>query len=489
MALFRRSNTSFDELVAKLKNPATIAFDVVDDVLVQATTHPDASPRKLAFLLSADSPKLRESGFEYIAASAAKECAELLLEAIAAAPVPRRREMSTLLWRLERPQVLETLRRAFATTTPTRDLRSVVLEVIGYSNAVHDLLGPLKAAIRPENPPPLRRTALRQLRRAGHEPAVALLLRECAHDADEVVRGEALVALCERPAPDLVETLFARLPHEKKDVQRAIGEALAKLARTCGRQMEEPLFTVLADEDTEARTTAAQLVAELPEPVAVLRRFLEFNRGRGQWLRERALDALVTIAARLTEPLAQLMFDSDPDVRMAAMLLAARWNHPSIVPHVSRVWREDRDWWTCSIAADILARFPTPETFASLTARIEHPELRLSVVHAMRSFPGEAATRVLLDHLDDPERSMRCTALQGLRGRGGDAVARAVFAKAQHDSDLQVRHVAADVLPSLGETARDMVAQLERAGASPAATASGPLELEMENTELNETPG
>lgn len=489
MALFRRPNSNLDDLLAKLKNPATIEFDVFDEVLVQVTTHPEATPRKLAFMLSADNPKIREAGFTYLAQNAARDCGELMIDAIAAAPVQRRREMAQLLWQLDKNHVTDALRRAFASTSPARDLRPAVLEIIGYSRSVTDFLGQLETTLRPENPPPLRRTAARQLRRAALDPTVRLMLKDLAHDDDEIVRSEALVALCERPTPDLVEMLFARLPHEKKDVQRVIGDALTQLTRSCAAHMEEPLFTVLGDEDAEARTTAAQLVAQLPDLESVLRRLLEFNRGLAQWLRERALDALVTISEPLTEPLARLMADADPDVRMAAMLLAARWNHPSIVPHVSKIWLADKDWWSCSVAADILTRFPSPQTFATLIKRADDPELRLSVVHAMRAFPTAEATQVLLRHIADPERAVRCTAIDGLRGRADDSVAHAVCALAEGDPELQVRQLATEVLRTLGPAAQPLVARIERREAAPEPVHPGSIELEMENAGLSGREG
>jgi HEAT repeat protein len=478
MSLFRKSQGSLDELLAKLKNPAMLAFDLVDDTLAQVTSHPDATPKKLAFLLAADNPKLRDAGFNYLAATAARECAELMVDAIAAAPVQRRREMTQLLWKLERRHVVDALRRAFATTTPTRDLRAVVLEIIGYSSAVQEFLAPLKSALRPENPAPLRRLGVRQLRRVSSDPTVALMLRDLVHDDDEQVRVEALFALCDKPAPDMVETFFARLPHEKKDVQQAIVDALGKMARTAGVQMQEPLFTVLADENEHARAMAARLLVQLPETVAVLRRLLEYNRGIAQWLRERSLDALVAVADQLAQPLAQLMFDQNQDVRMAAMLLAARFNHLSIVPHVLAVWEKDKDWWSCSIAAEILSRFPTPQTFAALQRRATDPDLRFSVVHAMRAFKTAEATQVLLQSLTDADRSVRCTALQGLRERASEPVLRAVHGIAQDDPELQVRQVAEETLATLGQKGKDLAAALQSAVTNPVDV--GPLELEME---------
>jgi len=486
MALFRRNDQSLDVLIDKLKNPATIGLDVLDDVLGQVTAHPDATPRKLQFMLTADHPKVREAGFDYLAKTAARDCADLVVEAIAASPLPRRREMAQMLWRLPRHQAMDALRRAFAAAPKGRDLRPVVLEIIGYSSSVTDFLGALKTALQQESPPALRRVAVRQVRRAAKEPAVALLLKDLAHDADEVVRSEALTALCERPTADLVETLFARLPHETKDVQRTIGEALARLARTCPDTLEEPLFRALADEDAETRATAARLLVDLPDGNAVLRRFLEFNRGLAPWLRERALDALVAIAGSFTEALGRLMADRDQDVRTAAMLLAARWKHPAIVPHVSQVWQRDADWWICSIAADILARFPTPESFATLLRREHDPDLRLSVVHAMRSFPTAEATAVLLRHLQARERAVRCTALEGLRGRAQEPVANAVFALATADPDPQVRQVAAEVLSSLGALGRPLLQQLQQQDETRAPVDTATLELEMENEALSE---
>ncbi len=482
MSLFRRSNASFDELVTKLKNPATIQLDVIDDVLVQLTTHAEATPRKLAFLLSADNPKIREGGFAYIAVAAARDCAEMMIDAIAAAPVQRRREMTQLLWRLERGHVVDTLRRAFATTTPTKDLRTVVLEIIAYSASVQEFLGPLKTALRPENSSTLRRLAVRQLRRVGTDPTIALMLRELVHDDDESVRGEAICALCDRPTPDMVVTLFARLPHEKKDVQQVIVDALARLAKQCSEQMEEPLFTVLADENPEARAMAAKLLSQLPDTVGVLRRLLEYNRGLAQWLRERSLDALVTIASELSEPLSKLMFADNQDVRMAAMLLAARWNHPSIVPHVTKVWLTDKDWWSCSVAADILARFPTPQTYAALTQRAGDPDLRFSVVHAMRAFKTNEATQVLLQSLSDPDRSVRCTALEGLHERVTEQVSRAVLKVAESDAELQVRQVAEEALATLGPKGKEMLTTLQSRNAVASPVDLGPIELEMETT-------
>lgn len=485
MALFRRG-ASFEELIQKLKNPATIDFNELDDMLAQVTAHPEASPRKLGFMLAADNPKIREAGFAYLAKHTGRDCAEQLADAIAASPQPRRRDMAALLWKLERSDAVDALRRLFAATSPSRDTRAIVLEVLCYGPgaAVLDLLAQMKIALRRESPLLLRRGAMRLMRKIGKDPNVNLMLREFVHDEDDQVRSDALLALCEAPTPDLVETLFSRLPHEKKDGQEVIVGALGRLAKQCGDSMREPLFTVLADESPETRAMAARLLRDLPDTTAVLRAFLEFNRGLAEWLRERAVEAMMTIADALADPLAKLMFDDSQDVRMSAMLLAARWKHPSIVPHVTQVYLRDPDWWTCSIAADILSRFPSPATFKTLMTRAAEPDLRFCVVFAMRAFKTQEATAYLLQNLRDADRSVRCTALEGLRERPTAEVTSAVARLAEHDPELQVRQKAIETLATLGDAAKAMLASAEAKMAEVAKVDAGPIELEMENAAL-----
>ena len=485
MALFRR-NATLEELITKLKNPATIDFHELDEMLAAATAHPEASPRKLGFLLAADNPKIREAGFAFLAKHTGQDCAEQIVDAVAAAPLQRRREMTQMLWRLDRAHVVEALRKLFAANSAARDTRGAVIEILGYgpASAVLDLMAAIKPALRRDGAVPLRRAAMRLMRKVGKDPTVNLMLREFVHDEDEQVRSDALLALCEAPTPDLVETLFSRLPHEKKEAQQVIIDALARLAKQCGEQMREPLFNVLADENPETRALAARLLTQLPDTTAVLRAFLEYNRGLAEWLRERAVDAMMTIADQLSDPLAKLMFDPSQDVRMASMLLAARWKHASIVPHVTQVYLRDPDWWTCSIAADILARFPSPATFATLMQRAQEPDLRFSVVFAMRAFPTAESTAYLMQCLRDPDRSVRCTALEGLRERPSAEVARACHALAERDPEIQVRQKAIETLATLGEAAKGMLASAEAKLAAIAQVDVGPLELEMENVAL-----
>lgn len=486
MAMFRKQD-GLPHLVDALSKPGLPNAEI-DELIERVTTHPDATPRRLGTLVTSDNPRIREAGIGYVVRNAGRDCADLLLMAMIGAERPVRTSLARALVGLSRQDVLRTTERAF--NSRKSEHRPLALEIVFADPRWRDHMRLLKAAVRDPDAG-LRLAAVRILRRKPDDDAIGVILRGMIHDGDDVVRAEVIGGLCEHPTPDLIEPFFARVLLEEKPERARMIQALGKLCRSGVAGIELRLYPSLADENGDIRMLAARLLDQVGDKSAALRGFLVYARGLAPWLRERATEALLGVVGGFTAPLIELMDDADDDIAVAAMTLASHLDDPAIVPHVARIFGSKLDWWVRSMAADILARFPTDEVLGTLLSRLDDPELRYSVVSALGATTHSDACGHLLECLGDPAASIRRVALDGLRREPTEAIVAAVHGVARDDADVTVREKALQMLRDFGAIAEMQVAELERAAQRradrrPDAPA---LELEMANTALNPASG
>ncbi|MFO1054042.1 MAG: HEAT repeat domain-containing protein [Planctomycetota bacterium] len=489
MALFKK-NDSFDDLCEKLKNPARFGPAELGEIIAEATKHPEASARKLAFMMSSTHPRIREAGVRYVMENAPRDSVDVILQAIAAIEGPGRSELAKLAFELDRNELLRCANTMFNGTN--LQMRMVVLELASLDRNWRDWFGILKQGLRATEVP-LRRASARLIRRHLQDPTACSVMRDLLHDEDDAVRSEAIQGFCDFPTPEIVGPFFARLPKESPVDQTRMIQALARLSSRPNSNIEQHLFPVLSDDDADARKIAVRLISSMPQPDQVLRKFLVHCRGLASWLRERATRSILEMANALCDPVIKLMQDEDEDVRVSAMSLAAKIKDERIFEPVVRIFCGRSDWWVRSLAAEILANFPRDETLELLLPYLHDVEMRFSIVSALAKIDRVETTAHLIECLKDPARSIRDIALDGLAKRASQDVIECLLISARHDPDPALRAKAIEVLRGFGPAASARLRSLEvelqaaddAAEAARKHASSLDLQLEMENPSLN----
>ncbi len=480
MALFGKSE-SFAELVRRLEKIADRGGPELEELLMRVTTHEQAQPRRLAWMLTAKHPRVRIAGRELMA-SVGTSALDLLLEAMAGGDRDVKRELAADVLRSPKPELQRVMSRYAHAKKPEQ--RQAVLEVVNADPQWFDWMGILKKAIRdPERH--LRIGAVRILCRGLDNETVRMVLRPLLHDEDDDVRCLVIQGFCDRPGPDVVEPFFARLPNESGNTRDRIVAALSSLSRAPGVELERYLVPILADDDPAMREFAVVLLAKLPDQTSVLRNVLLQVRGLASWLRDRTTEALLSKANLWVEAVVALMGDAELDVRVAAMAFADRISEPTIVPAVRRIFEGPDDWWVRGTAAEILVRFPQPGIVELLASQMDDEGLRYGIVAAFGKLKTPDATAMLLDLLNDPCAGMRSAALRSLAGCASDDVAQELTRVATSDTDAGVRARALDVLRSFGEATAGAVRSVERRQRTATPAASDEPMLEMANDDLN----
>ena len=137
------------------------------------------------------------------------------------------------------------------------------------------------------------------------------------------IRHKVIQELSKTDSPELVEHFFARLALETKEVQDKMIATVSRLARNPELKIEERIIPELASESALSREVSARLLAQMPNKVEVIRKFLVYTRGIVFWLRERIFETMHTIAGSVADAVLELLMDEDPAIRIDSMFLAA----------------------------------------------------------------------------------------------------------------------------------------------------------------------
>ena len=493
MALFGGGKAaSLPNLLKKVQAHEYTTNAELGRTLAEIDAHADLRARSILFMLSDSNPKVREFASQRMERLAGKKLLALLVDAMLGIEPKLRREIAELAAQSPMQALCDAL--APLVHSKLEDERLIALEIIGVHPLWPEFLSFLKSALK-DSQAQVRRRSVRILRRGCKNPTIRLILLELLHDDDDAIRHEAIAALAAEPQPDIVEPFFARLPEEGRESQSFMVRALAKLASEPEAKLEERLLPILASEELKLREVAVKLLASIPNRTKVLRAYLLHSRGLATWLRERTHASILRMADNLIEPLIELMRDSDDDVRVGAMVMAAGSEDARIVPIVKEIFASDDDWWIRSIAADVLAKFPGSEVTDALLAKIADPDLRYSVITVLGSLLDERTVPVLVECLRDGSRGVRIVTLEALRkthealgeSRTVEATADAILALAKDDSERTVQEKAADVLRAFGPHAKPRLVALGKYEDVAAQEAKRAItsELQMENDSLN----
>jgi len=447
MAIFGRPE-SVTTLLKKIKDHEYHSTQELLSWLDRIDTEHELRPKQVVWMIGHPHREVREFGKLKLIRMEERGIVELLLRELSGKPGSIRMEIANLATEIDPQQVYKNLGRMLHSNQI--DQRMSALDLIAVHPEWREYLGHLKAALKDPDTV-VRQKVVEILCREPEDITIKLILRNLVFDEDATIRRRVIGALAEHPDPDLVEPFLERLPYEATREQTVIVRALTTMARNPEAKLEDRLLPMLADENQHVREAAIRLLREIPNRTQVIRAYLHYSKGLAYWLRERSYKTFLRISRDILDPLVELMGDVDPEIKVGAMLLASDSNDQRVVPGLRKVLKDQtQDWWVRVIAAENLARFPSPEVQNDLIKEIDNPDLRHAIVAALGQIKSGRSVPPLVQCLADPQVSVRMAVLDALSGLRFPEVADMVGQTAVNDPEQQVREKALLVLEQLG---------------------------------------
>ena len=154
------------------------------------------------------------------------------------------------------------------------------------------------------------------------------------------------------------------------------------------------------------------------------------------------------------EPLLDLLNDSAPPVRAAALEAAARVDPDKFLLVLSGIAR-DRDWTVRRTFTEVLATFPADRVAVGLDELTQDEDLRVrsAALMGLAAVKGESLTRRLFEAIDSPDFAIRATAAQLLgnaKPEGGATRLAGAYARGDADGSYVARVAALEALSKYG---------------------------------------
>jgi twitching motility protein PilT len=295
----------------------------------------------------------------------------------------------------------------------------------------------------------MAKAAVEALKRFSSPRTVDALDRKL-HAGPHAIRL-AVLATAEAIGNDQVLPLVvAALNFKKIDVRTRAAEVLTNLALAGKVDLARTILWLLRSEDVNVRRMAVDISKKVGDPTGELApRLLRYLRDEDWWVRERVMDALVSMAGRqLTRHLVSYLQDPSDIVRRYAVDALLRLKDAAALGALVRAAQGDADWWVRERAieavgaigdrrsipyvVDLLNREPelqrvcvealqamkadeaAPQVAALLAAA--DPEMKLVLLACLATFDEPGQAPAILPLVSDPDHSVRSAARE-LLGR------------------------------------------------------------------------
>lgn len=407
-------------------------------------THPDARVRLQAaeLLASAPSPRavapltralsdaeasVRAAAAAALGASGAQEAVVGLLGRLDDSAIEVKVSVVRALSRLGDPRAVVPL--VSKIEDPRPEMRAAVARALGELGDARAVSALVLSLRDPDEV--VRSAALRALGEIGDASVVASMATLLATDESASVRKSAVSGLAELGGSDAAAALVRALgerPEERDLLVRALGRL--------GASAVPELTKCLSAGDVGARTDGCALALAEAEGAAagpVLRDAIR----RGRVGQEAALTALAKSAHGDALPLVlEHLGSPDPGVRRAAREAASALLDPErpdgrAVEPLERAFHTAKDRRGERLALlRLLGQTGSPragKTLGPIAARADDLEFRIVALEALGNAGPEAAPRVLLAALGDPEPGVRLAAALAIRKNPPAGSARAVL--------------------------------------------------------------
>jgi HEAT repeat protein len=359
----------------------------------------------------------------------------------------------------------------------SHDDASVRQAVIAAINSLgHPEMANRAAALLEDPDPRVRESAVRIAGYFGYDNCTTLLLERC-QDADEHVRRAAIEHIPYLEDERVIPTLADALENGPPPVRASAAQAFARVDSNAAATY---LTAALSDPDQWVRYFAARSIgcqgfAESVDELARLAKTDEANH-----VRIAAMESLGQInGARVVEVLAPLTESDDPDLACAAVRGLGLVDHPDGVPPLLVTLRSrnpalriealralgkhagpgavnamqwvaaaDADGAVVQAAIEAMASLATAEAIAALTISTSDPKLREASIDALSKM-GKDRIDLIGEGLSNTQPAVRRGAVEAL-GRIKHSRASDYLSKALDDPDASVRLSAINALAHLG---------------------------------------
>jgi twitching motility protein PilT len=292
------------------------------------------------------------------------------------------------------------------------------------------------------------------------EPQSLARWQALAADYESAVREKALETIAAKAPESSVDLLVKELPSVGYSTQQAIVDALTRAAASRGMEMVDKLLPLMASGDAGTRTAVMKILIAVGSPREVIKHYVRFSNTLAGFIRNRALDSMRAFGDDLMEPAIELLFDTDDDVRAAAIAVASSFDDPRIVPATIGLLK-DPDWWIRIAAADTLGRLKDPRSVEPLIAALADPDVKWSAVEALGRIGDMRALPALGKMLADPSPDVRIEVMQAIRHFKHPQVQQALLKMATSDPEHSVRGRAIDILDELALSDQQSQSQID----------------------------
>jgi len=291
------------------------------------------------------------------------------------------------------------------------------------------------------------KAAIEALQRFSSPRAVAVLERKL-HAGPHVIRL-AVLATAEAIGNDQVLPLVvAALNFAKIDVRTRAAEVLTNLALAGKVDLARTILWLLRSKDVNVRRMAVDISKKVGDPTGELApRLLRYLRDEDWWVRERVMDALVSMAGRqLTRHLVSYLQDPSDIVRRYAVDALLRLKDAAALGALVRAAQGDADWWVRERAIEATGAIGDRRAIPYVVDLLKRaPELQRVCVEALQALKADEAAPQVAALLPAADSEMKLVLLSCLSTLDEPGQAPLVLPLLQ-DADHQVRKAARELL-------------------------------------------
>ncbi|HHQ49257.1 MAG TPA: PilT/PilU family type 4a pilus ATPase [Acidobacteria bacterium] len=285
--------------------------------------------------------------------------------------------------------------------------------------------------------------------------------RELLGDPDPRVQTAAVRVLAANAPERFTGLLVEKLPAADARTREVLTAALAKLAREQGMEVADLVLPLLASSEATVRNAVASILKAVPDRTGVIRRFVEHSRNLVGWVRDRALNALLTLGPDFGPVVLELLRDPDPSIRATALAMLDSMEDfrqiEAVIPLL-----QDPDWWVRVSAANTLAQIGDRRAVGPLVKALEDEETRWAAVEALGRLGDPRALPALAKLLGSSSTAVRMEALLALRHFDHPNLMAAFRRVAENDPDRTVRTRALECIEELSAQRGQPVEDMEK---------------------------
>ena len=266
--------------------------------------------------------------------------------------------------------------------------------------------------------------------------------------ANRTVREATVEILDEIGSDEVLPLVIDAMGDELLSVRNAALSVAIKLGKARKVDMGRMLLWLLRSPDLQVKRQAVEIVAQVGESLRELwPRLLDMLRDEDWWVRERVVEALMTIAGEeLTRHVAGFLNDERAVIRRWAVEVLMRIKDPRSLGALVRVAGADADWWVRERAVEAMGEIGDARVLPHILKLAEDDAtLVWAAVAALGTLQDPDGLRFLCRALRHEDSDLRFEALDSILAIG-DPVAAPYVEPLLQDDDARVRRKAEDLL-------------------------------------------